>query len=59
MARFAPMRFWSLDDLRAHAAEAALIDPSEDTLQMLRQAGFQTRTVTSDGPTIVYPVKSP
>uniref|UniRef100_Q01QM6 Glycosyltransferase RgtA/B/C/D-like domain-containing protein n=1 Tax=Solibacter usitatus (strain Ellin6076) TaxID=234267 RepID=Q01QM6_SOLUE len=55
LARFTPMRFWSMDELRAHALEAALIDPSEDTLTAMREAGFRTRTLHTAGPAkIVY-----
>jgi hypothetical protein len=57
MARFMPMRFWSMDDLRAHALDAALIDPSEETLKEMRAAGFQTKILPSDGPKIVYLVR--
>jgi hypothetical protein len=44
-----------MDELRAHAVDAALIDPSEDTLQAMREAGFQTRRLaTADPVKIVY-----
>jgi hypothetical protein len=41
LTRDAPITVWDLDDLRRHAAEAALLEPREDFLQELRQDGFQ------------------
>ena len=41
LARYYPLRFWTLDDLREHAKEAVLIEPRAEVLDALRQAGFQ------------------
>jgi hypothetical protein len=54
MARFMPVRFWSMDDLREHAPNAVLIDPSEVALQVLREEGISTRTLDGYEPRVVY-----
>jgi len=41
LAQYYPLEFWTLDDLRMHASEAALIEPRPDILDELRQAGFR------------------
>jgi hypothetical protein len=38
------MQFWTVDDLRRHAGDAALIDPTADALHDLEQAGLSTHT---------------
>jgi hypothetical protein len=43
MGRYYPFRFWSPEDLKQHARETALIQPSETTLQVLQGLGLQTR----------------
>ena len=41
LSQFSPLQFWRLDDLKTHAQETALVDPSPETLEAIRQAGFQ------------------
>ena len=41
LGQYSPMQFWKLDDLKKHAAETALIDPTPETLEALKQAGVQ------------------
>jgi hypothetical protein len=41
LAAYYPLRIWTLDDLRQHARETALIEPRPEVLDALRQAGFQ------------------
>ncbi len=41
LSQYYPMQFWTVDDLRRHAAESALIEPDETALRDLRQAGIQ------------------
>jgi 4-amino-4-deoxy-L-arabinose transferase-like glycosyltransferase len=36
-----PMQFWTLDDLKSHARETAVIEPTPDELELLKQAGLQ------------------
>jgi hypothetical protein len=43
LGRIDPMQFWTLDELRAHAAETALVSPHEDTWKMLKPTGLGTR----------------
>ncbi|HEY6342377.1 MAG TPA: glycosyltransferase family 39 protein [Bryobacteraceae bacterium] len=43
LRRFYPTEAWNLEDLRQHAQETALIEPSAADLAMLANAGFQTR----------------
>jgi len=41
LGQFSPLQFWKLDDLKKHATETALVDPSPGTLGALKQAGVQ------------------
>ena len=43
LRRFYPMQAWNLAELRRHAQETALIEPSAADLAMLADAGFQTK----------------
>ena len=36
-----PIRHWTTEELVAHAREATLINPSQDTLDTLEQAGYK------------------
>jgi hypothetical protein len=54
-ARFYPLRFWTLDDLHAHAMDAALINPDESILRMMRTQGFEVEHIDKHDLTIVYP----
>jgi uncharacterized membrane protein len=38
-----PIQCWNPEELRRHAAEAALIAPTEDSWRMLKQAGLEAR----------------
>jgi hypothetical protein len=44
LSPYYPMQFWTVDELRLHAAESALVDPTGDTLRDLEKAGVQTHT---------------
>jgi hypothetical protein len=48
------MRFWGLDELRLHANETALVDPSEATLESMKAAGLQIRPYQSKQIKIFY-----
>jgi hypothetical protein len=37
-----PIRYWTMEDLRTHAREAMLIDPSQETIDTLQRAGYKT-----------------
>lgn len=41
LAQYYPLKFWTLEDLKMHASEVALIEPRADILDELRQAGFK------------------
>jgi len=41
LSQYYPMQFWTIDDLRRHLAESALVEPDEKTLQDLHAAGIQ------------------
>jgi hypothetical protein len=42
LGRYNPYRYWSLADVKEHALETALIQPSESTLSLLQDAGIRT-----------------
>ena len=48
LATFSPMRFWSMEDLRLHAREAALVDPSQSTLDWLSARGYEVKVRSKD-----------
>jgi Dolichyl-phosphate-mannose-protein mannosyltransferase len=54
LSQYYPMQFWRIDDLRNHAAEAALIEPPPDILSQVKQAGFTVEMRFSMPPTVVY-----
>ena len=37
-----PIRYWTVEELSAHAREAMLIDPSQETIAALERAGYKT-----------------
>ncbi len=43
LARYYPMQFWSVEDLRKHARETALLEPTQDDRGILQQAGLELR----------------
>jgi hypothetical protein len=54
LARYTPMQFWGLDELKMHANETALVDPSEATLEAMKIAGLQIRPCNSKQIKIFY-----
>jgi 4-amino-4-deoxy-L-arabinose transferase-like glycosyltransferase len=54
LAQYHAMQFWTLEDLRKHARETALISPLPSDLDTLKQAGFQTRIRFTKPLTVVY-----
>ncbi len=55
LSPYHPMQFWTVDDLRRHAGESALIDPTEETLSSLARAGITVRTRFSSPMQVLYP----
>lgn len=49
LGRYNRYLYWSLDDIRQHARETALIQPSEATMNLMNDAGIRT-TVRFSGP---------
>lgn len=41
LSQYYPMQFWTIDDLRRHQADSALVEPDEKTLEDLHAAGIQ------------------
>jgi len=54
LSQYYPMQFWRIDDLRNHAAEAALIEPPPDILSQVKQAGFNVEVRLSKPLTVAY-----
>ena len=54
LSQYYPLHFWRLFDLRANAREVALIEPTPDILEALRQAGFSLESHSSRGLRVVY-----
>ena len=54
LGQYSPMQFWTLDDLKKHAAETALIDPTPEALEALKQAGVQVEVRYSKPLQVVY-----
>ena len=54
LSQYYPMQFWRIDELRQHAAEAALIEPPSDVLSEVKQAGFSVEMRFSKPLTIAY-----
>ncbi len=44
MSSYVPMRIWSMNDLKEHAGEAAVADPSDAALQSMEQTGLNVQT---------------
>jgi hypothetical protein len=40
LSQYSPMQFWTIDDLRKHAAEAALVEAPPEVLSELKHSGF-------------------
>lgn len=54
LRRFYPTEAWNLEDLRQHAHETALIEPSSADLAMLANAGFHTKIPYSQPLRVAY-----
>jgi hypothetical protein len=52
--RFSPIRFWRFDDLKAHALETVLIDPSEESVNAIQHAGFNLDSYAVGPLKVVY-----
>ncbi len=54
LSQYYPMQFWRVDELRQHAAEAALIEPPPDVLSEVKQAGYSVEMRFSKPLTVAY-----
>jgi len=54
LAQFYPMHIWTMDDLRKHASEAALLVPLPNYLDTLKQAGFKIENPSPNSLKVVY-----
>lgn len=48
LSQYHPMQIWTVDDLSQHRAQAALIDPTQEAVRDLKQAGISASTRFSD-----------
>jgi hypothetical protein len=53
-APFPPVRFWNLEDLRAAARDTALIEPSDELLKAVANAGIQVRPLATEKIKLFY-----
>jgi hypothetical protein len=54
LSTYYPMEIWTIDDLRRHAADSALVDPTADALKDIERAGISTRSRFSNSLQVVY-----
>ena len=54
LAQFYPIKIWTLEDLKKHAQETALLVPVPDYLDTLKQAGFQLEYPVPKTLSVVY-----
>lgn len=54
MEQFYPSRIWTLEDLKTHALESAVVEPLESTLTVMKEAGFRPVTRFADPPEVFY-----
>jgi len=54
LTQYYPLHFWKLDDLKKHARETALIEPSLYVLGAMTQAGFKVESRFSKPLEVVY-----
>jgi hypothetical protein len=53
-AYYSPLKFWTIDDLKAHARETAMVVPGADFLQTLKDAGLRGSVRSSAPLEIIY-----
>ena len=54
LSHFYPLQFWRLYNLKAYASEVALIEPSQDVLDALKQADVQIQVRSAAPLRVVY-----
>jgi hypothetical protein len=48
LSQYHPMQIWTVDDMSLHRAQSALIDPNQETMRDLKQAGIDASTRFSE-----------
>jgi len=54
LSHYYPLQFWQTGQLREHAQQTALIKPTPDVLDVMKQAGFDPETRFSTPVKVVY-----
>jgi mannosyltransferase len=54
LGQYYPMHFWTLEELKQHAGETALLAPRPSDLEMLKQAGFTLEMHGPDSLPVIY-----
>ncbi|MGC2112120.1 MAG: glycosyltransferase family 39 protein [Candidatus Korobacteraceae bacterium] len=54
LSQYYPLQAWTVDDLRQHAGDAALIDPTAAALRDVQRAGLQAQTRFANPVQVVY-----
>jgi mannosyltransferase len=54
LSHYSPLQLWKLNDLKEHARETALVDPVPQTVEAMKQAGFQVAVRFSRPMEVVY-----
>jgi len=54
LAQYFPLHYWELDDLKRHARETALLMPTSQTLDAMKQSGFKVEVRFSEPMEVVY-----
>lgn len=54
LSKYYPLQFWRIDDLRNHPAEVALIEPTQETVKDVKDAGWELETRFSKPLAVAY-----
>ena len=54
LSPYYPLQFWTVDDLRRHASDAALIEPDEQALRDVQGGDMRARTRMRDPLVVDY-----
>jgi uncharacterized membrane protein len=54
LSHYYPLQFWRIDDLKNHAADVALVEPTRETLNQVRDAGLTPVVQSSKTLAVAY-----
>ncbi len=54
LSHYSPMQFWSVDDLKRHAHETAVVDAAPEMVDAMKQAGFRPMVRFPEPVEVVY-----